>query len=256
MSEQIKIGIIGDYNPDARTHLATDAAIQHAADALGITAAVDWLATPMLETETASTLQPFHALWCAPGSPYQSMSGALQAIRFAREANVPFIGTCGGFQHVVIEYARNVLGFVDAQHAEYDPDASTLFVSALSCSLVGKSMQVFLAPGSRAMTFYRQNPVTEQYYCQFGITPQYQPLLHEGGLCIVGYDQDQEARILELPAQRFFVATLFVPQLTSTDAQPHPLIVAYLRAALAFAGELGVANDEADHRNSQFATGS
>ena len=135
MPEQIKIGIIGDYQPDSRTHLATNAAIQHAADALGVTADAQWLATPMLDTETAQTLRPFHALWCASGSPYQSMNGALQAIRFAREANVPFIGTCGGFQHVVIEYARNVLGFVDAQHAEYDPTASTLFVSALSCSL-------------------------------------------------------------------------------------------------------------------------
>jgi CTP synthase (UTP-ammonia lyase) len=167
------------------------------------------------------------------------MQGALQAICFAREANVPFIGTCGGFQHVVIEYARNVLGFVDAQHAEYDPEASTLFVSALSCSLVGKSMQVYLEPNSKAMACYQQSPVTEKYYCQFGITPQYQPLLHEGGLSITGRDQDGEPRILELPEQRFFLATLFVPQTSSTAAQPHPLILAYLHAALEFSRVAG-----------------
>jgi len=239
MADQVKIGIIGDYRPDAPTHVATDAAIRHAADALGLSAEVQWLATPTLETETAYTLQPFHALWCAPGSPYASMQGALQAIRFAREANVPFIGTCGGFQHVVIEYARNVLGFVDAQHAEYDPEASTLFVSALSCSLVGKSMQVYLEPNSKAMACYQQSPVTEKYYCQFGITPQYQPLLHEGGLSITGRDQDGEPRILELPEQRFFLATLFVPQTSSTAAQPHPLILAYLHAALEFSRVAG-----------------
>jgi CTP synthase (UTP-ammonia lyase) len=234
MSEQVKIGIIGDYQPDAPTHAATNAAIRHAANALGVTATVQWLATPTLETETALILQSFHALWCAPGSPYRSMDGALEGIRFAREKNVPFIGTCGGFQHVVIEYARHVLGFVDAQHAEYDPNASTLFVSALSCSLVGKTMQVQLMPGSRTWDFYQENPITEQYYCQFGINPKYQPLLHEGGLRIVGYDQDQEARILELPDHRFFVATLFVPQITSTATHPHPLILAFVRAALDF----------------------
>ncbi|MFN8489533.1 MAG: hypothetical protein U0350_18260 [Caldilineaceae bacterium] len=234
MAEPIKIGIIGDYRPEAPTHVATNAAVHHAADALGIAAEVTWLATPTLETETAHTLQPFHALWCAPGSPYASMNGALQAIRFAREADVPFIGTCGGFQHVVIEYARNVLGFVDAQHAEYAPEGSTLFVSALSCSLVGKSMQVYLSSGSKALACYQQSPVTEKYYCQFGITPQYQPLLHEGGLRITGRDQDGEARILELPEHRFFLATLFVPQTSSTAAQPHPLILAYVRAAVEF----------------------
>lgn len=234
MPEQIDIGIIGDYNPAAPTHIATDAAIQHAADSLGVTAAVQWLATPTLDTETAQSLRSFHALLCAPGSPYQSMNGALQAIRYARETGTPFLGTCGGFQHAVIEYARHVLGFADAQHAEYDPNASTLFVSALSCSLVGKAMQVHLASGSKTWAFYRESSVTEYYYCQFGINPQYQQLIHEGGLRIVGYDQDQEPRILELPDHRFFLATLFVPQTRSTAAQPHPLLLAYLRAALDF----------------------
>src|SRR5205823_6821069 len=141
------------------------------ADALGITAAVEWLATPSLDTQTALMLHPFHALWCAPGSPYQSMNGALQAIRFAREENIPFIGTCGGFQHVVIEYARNVLGFVDAQHAEYDPNASTLFITSLSCSLVGQTMEIAITPESLAGSIYPAPQAREQYYCRFGLNP-------------------------------------------------------------------------------------
>jgi CTP synthase (UTP-ammonia lyase) len=161
------------------------------------------------------------------------MAGALQGIRFAREQRWPFIGTCGGFQHVVLEYARNVLGFVDAAHAESDPDASTLFISMLECSLVGKTMHVYLDPSSRVFRMYRRAVVQEQYYCQFGLNPDYQATIHEGGLRVVGVDDDQEARIVELPDHPFFVGTLFVPSLTSTPEQPHPLIIAYLEAALA-----------------------
>jgi CTP synthase (UTP-ammonia lyase) len=232
MTTHVRIGIIGDYNADFHPHQATDAAIQHAANYLGVTAAVEWLPTPLLAHDPETQLRRFDALWCAPGSPYQSMAGALQGIRFAREQQRPFIGTCGGFQHVVLEYARNVLGFADAAHAESDPDASTLFISMLACSLVGKTMHVHLEPSSRVFRMYQRAVVEEQYYCQFGLNPEYQATIHEGGLRVVGVDDDHEARIVELPDHPFFVATLFVPPLTSTPEQPHPLIIAYLQAAV------------------------
>jgi CTP synthase (UTP-ammonia lyase) len=228
----VRIGIIGDFNPGFHPHQATNAALQHAADHLRLTVAIDWLPTPLLAHDPARQLRRFDALWCAPGSPYRSMDGALQGIRFAREQNWPFIGTCGGFQHVVLEYARNVLGFTDAAHAESDPDASTLFISALACSLVGKTMQVHLDSSSRVFRMYQRHVVQEQYYCQFGLNPHYQAMIHDGGLRVVGVDDEQAARIVELPEHPFFVATLFVPPLTSTPEQPHPLIVAYLRAAV------------------------
>jgi CTP synthase (UTP-ammonia lyase) len=174
MTTPVRVGIIGDYNADFLPHQATNAAIQHAADQLNLNAAVEWLSTPLLAHDPAPQLRHFDALWCAPGSPYQSMAGALQGIRFAREQGVPFIGTCGGFQHVVLKYARNVLGFRDADHAESNPEASTLFVSALACSLVGKTMQVHVEPSSRVFRMYGRPVVQEQYYCQFGLNPAYQ----------------------------------------------------------------------------------
>ncbi|MFL5807276.1 MAG: glutamine amidotransferase-related protein [Roseiflexaceae bacterium] len=229
---QLILGIIGDYDANFPPHQATDAALQHAAAALGPAIAVSWLPTESLGDSVDVRLQPYDALWCAPGSPYMSMQGALNGIRYAREHRRPFLGTCGGFQHVVIEYARNVLGFADAEHAENDPYASRLFISALSCSLAGKTMQVDIDMNSRVYSYYQQARVEEQYYCNFGLNPAYQSIVHDGGLRVVGVDQDQEARILELPDHPFFVATLFVPQLTSTPKRPHPLIVAYLRAAI------------------------
>jgi CTP synthase (UTP-ammonia lyase) len=219
------IGVIGDFVPGFEPHEAIAGAVGHSAAALGVEAEVRWLDT--LDVETAD-LAEYDALWCAPGSPYKSLDGALRGIRFAREENVPFIGTCGGFQHVVLEYARNVLGFADARHAEYDPDASVLFVSKLECSLVGQTMSVRLDPGSRAADFYGATETNERYYCNFGLNPEHQDELDEGGLRVVGSDQDGEARVLELPEHRFFIATLFVPQTSSSADEPHPLISAYV----------------------------
>jgi CTP synthase (UTP-ammonia lyase) len=94
MEQQIKVGIIGDYNPDLRFHAATDEALKHAAKALSAAVESEWLPTQSLADELAqTTMKQFDALWCSPGSPYKSMSGALQGVRFAREMGVPFIGT-------------------------------------------------------------------------------------------------------------------------------------------------------------------
>jgi CTP synthase (UTP-ammonia lyase) len=150
----IRIGVVGDYRDDSDTHRATDAAVEHAAEGHGWTAEVTWIPTPDLEGTAAQTLARFHALWIAPGSPYQSMPGALDAITYARTRDIPLLGTCGGFQHVVIEFARSVVGIADAEHAEHDPTASRLLINALACSLAGKVMDVTLVEGSAAHRAY------------------------------------------------------------------------------------------------------
>jgi CTP synthase (UTP-ammonia lyase) len=232
MGCSISVGVIGDRNPMFLPHLATNAALEHSAAALGVDVEVEWLDTAGLEGYDLAALGGYDALWCAPGSPYRSLDGALRAIRFARESDRPFIGTCGGFQHVVIEYARNVLGVEDAHHCEYDPYASDLFITPLSCSLVGQTMSVQLVRGSRAAELYGREQAAEQYYCNFGLNPEHQERLHDGGLRVSGTDQDGEARVLELSDRRLYLATLFVPQLTSTPTRPHPLVTAYVEAAV------------------------
>ena len=94
MNREIKVGIIGDYDPHRRYHIATNEAFGHAATALSVSLTSSWIPTQSLATgSVAATLKPFHALWCAPGSPYKSMAGALRAIQFAREQGWPFMGT-------------------------------------------------------------------------------------------------------------------------------------------------------------------
>jgi CTP synthase (UTP-ammonia lyase) len=95
MHQQLKVGIIGDYDPKTFfSHLPTNEALSHAASVLSVSIDSTWLPTLSLTGQSiGTTLKQFDALWCAPGSPYQSMDGALQAIRFAREMGFPFIAT-------------------------------------------------------------------------------------------------------------------------------------------------------------------
>jgi CTP synthase (UTP-ammonia lyase) len=222
----ISIGVIGDYNPQNSTHVMTDNAIQHAAQALGKPIETVWL-----PTDQPAQHERFQGLFGSPGSPYRSFEGALAGIRYARDHNVPFLGTCGGSQHMMIEYARNVLGMAEAAHAESDPDASCRLVTRLSCSLVGKTMAVAIKPGSKAADAFQAQQSMEAYYCNFGLNPQYQQQLDEAGLVITGADADGEARIVELASHAFFIGTLFVPQARSQPGSPHPLLLEFCRAS-------------------------
>ena len=229
--EAVRIAIIGDYNPDFIPHLKTAAALAQMQAVLATPVLGDWVPTATLEQDCAQALAGFDGLWISPGSPYRSTRGALNAIRFGRERGLPVLGTCGGCQHMAIEFAHHVLGIADATSAETDPYASELIVTPLSCSLKGRAMTVLIAPESPIAAIYGATQAIEEYYCNFGLNPAYQARLHAAGLQIVGTDADGEARILALPQHPFFVATLFVPQLTSTAERPHPLIVAFVKAA-------------------------
>lgn len=229
-TDPLIVAVIGDFDDSYAPHVATNAAIAHSAAALGLSVSVDWLPTEPLVSDLGSVAIA-DALWCAPGSPYRSLLGALAALRFGRENAVPTLGTCGGCQHIILEYARNVLGFGDAQHAEYDPYDSVLFISSLTCSLAGQTMPVNLRPGSLAIQCCGASRTAEQYYCNFGLNPVYRQQIEEGGLIVTGTDDDDEARIFELPSHPFYVATLFVPQNRSTIEQPHPIVTGLLLAA-------------------------
>lgn len=133
-----------------------------------------------------------------------------------------------------MEYARNVLAIHDAEHAETAPEAPRLVVSQLSCSLVGTTQTIMLRPGTRAHQAYGRTTAAEQFACNYGLNPAYRDALSQAGLQIVGSDAAGEVRLVELADHPFFMATLFLPQLSSSAARPHPLLVAYLRAAQKF----------------------
>jgi len=226
----MKLAIIGDYNDHFRPHQATNEAIKHSIEMYNIELDFEWLSTDTIETNFEHIISTHNGFWIAPGSPYKSMTGALKIIRHTRENNIPTIGTCGGFQHMVIEFARNVLGITDAEHAEYDPYSSKLVVNPLSCSLAGQTLEIELTDkSSKTFKIFGTETINEKYYCNFGLNPEYQNQLDGKGFKIVGTDKLKEARILELENHLFFIATLFVPQDNSTKENPHKLVTAFLK---------------------------
>ena len=127
-----------------------------------------------------------------------------------------------------------MLGIEDAEHEESTPNAPILFISKLSCSLVGKSQTIKIVPGSLAQRAYVQDEITEQFVCSYGLNPRFQNKIENGQLQITGVDVNGEVRVVELSDHPFFISTLFQPQISSQPASPHPLIVAYLMAARSF----------------------
>jgi CTP synthase (UTP-ammonia lyase) len=230
VTKSIRIGLIGDYNPEVKAHIAIPRAVALAAHINGCDAETSWLPTPLLESLAEEELSTYDALWCVPASPYVSMDGALRAIRFAREHGYPFLGTCGGFQHAVIEYARNVLGLTKADHAESNPAASMPIMVRLTCSLMDEQGTVRLLPNTRISAIYGSSETVERYFCNFGLNPDFRPLLEQSEMQITGVDEDGEARVIELAHHPFFIGTLFQPELSAFAEVAHPLIIAFLQA--------------------------
>jgi CTP synthase (UTP-ammonia lyase) len=231
MRTTITIGLIGDFNAEVPAHRAIPLALQAAADSLRVTVSFEWIPTD--EIRDASRIAHFDGLWCVPASPYRNTDGALLAIRHAREQGVPFLGTCGGFQHAVIEYARHVLGWADAEHAETAPNAARAVISPLACALVEATEVVRLWPGTRIAAAYGRLQTTEGYRCRYGLNPAFQATLVAGPLRAAADDAAGEVRAVELDDHPFFVATLFQPERAALLGQVAPLVLAFVAACAA-----------------------
>jgi len=226
------VGLIGDYSPNKPAHLAIPKALELARAACRRDLAWRWIETRALRAP-ADDLADCAGIWVAPGSPYANMAGVLEAIRWARLEGRSFLGTCGGFQHALIEFGRNVAGLAGAEHAESAPDAQILLVTQLACSLVEKSGAVRLVPGSRLRAAYEADEVTEGYHCNYGLNAAYQRSLEEAGLRFTAFDWDGAVRAAELPAHPFYVGTLFQPERAALRGELPPVIRAFVDTVVA-----------------------
>jgi CTP synthase (UTP-ammonia lyase) len=221
----IRIGLIGDYNAAIIAHQAIPEGIRLAGKELGVDVGSEWLAT-----DDIGDLTRYAGLWCVPGSPYRSMKGALRAIRFAREERRPFLGTCGGFQHAVIEYARNAMGWEDADHGETAPDARRQVITMLECGLVEVTNNIRLRPGTRIRKAYGREEIVEAYHCRYGLNPEFLGQITANGMRVTAEDSLDEVRGLELDQHPFFVLTLFQPERGALRGECPPLVAALVDA--------------------------
>lgn len=236
-----QLALVGDYSPEVTAHRAIPRALELARDELQADLTWEWVQTRDLR-DAPRALAGFAAVWAVPASPYENMAGALAAIRFARETQRPFLGTCGGFQHALLEFARNVAGLPAADHAETNPAGDTLVVTRLGCSLVEETRELRLVPGSLIHAAYGRDLAREGYRCNYGPAPAHRANFERAGLRFTAFDLsaeglakegDQgEVRAAELPVSThpFFVGTLFQPERAALRGETPPLVRAFVAA--------------------------
>lgn len=187
-----------------------------------------WLPTDAISSE--SDLRSFDGIWVVPGAPYRSEPGVQCAVRRARQARVPFLGTCGGFFSALIDNAVQqqlpcVVGVVE------DPDAYMALANPLACSVGGLKAPLIVRAESRLARIYgRIEGVEEVFHCSWTLGSDFLEAAVQGDMEFSAWDESGNPRALELHGHPFFMASLFQPELSSTPEDVHPIIAGFLAA--------------------------
>jgi len=216
---------LGDRDPGYLTHREIDAALE----LFPPSAEAHWVAT---DSDEARDLTAASGIWLLPGTPYRDADPAFAAIRHCLDESVPFLGTCGGFQHALVELARSRAGIADAAHEESDPDAPDPVVSRLACTLYGELRTVTPVPGTRFAEICGTEAFEGFHWCGYGLAPAYVEPLERAGVVIGATAEDAGVEAVELPGHPFFIATAFQPQVgASTTGQLGAIVDAFVAAA-------------------------
>jgi CTP synthase len=225
-----RIALVGDRSESVTAHRAIPRALELAREKAGARVEWEWVATARIG-QAGRDLAGFSAIWVVPASPYENAEGVLDALRWAREAGRPVLGTCGGFQHALIEFARNGAGIPDADHAETNPGGASLLVTPLSCSMVERTGTVHFEKGSLLASAFGAESSSEEYRCNYGFNPGFRARMENAGLRFTARDDAGEIRGAELPSHPFFAGVLFQPERAGLRGVAPPLVVAFVRAA-------------------------
>lgn len=224
-----RIAIIGEYDECLRAHLFTSQALRHSADLLRIEMEDEWIPTTAI---TETSLEDFDAVWLAAGQPYASFDASLDVLRHARETKLPCLATCRGFQHMVLELARNVVGVATAAHAEYEPEATDFFISAMPPQpLISRARYIDIPLRSPVFPMYSKKRAPERFFGKYGVNPKVERSLEMARFTSMASEPIGNFRIGGLTNHPFYIGTMFLPQLRSTIMLPHPLVTAFLKAA-------------------------
>lgn len=229
----LKIAILGDFNTAYATHHALNKVTEEVQGVLPAGIRFHWLGTDVFNPEQVFEQEGYAGLWIAPGSPYRDDENVIHAITYARTRNIPTLGNCGGFQYMLIEFARKVCGIEQAGHEETDADAKEPVISKLSCSLVEKEEMLNIKDHSSLLyDITRKEHFPGRYYCSYGLNEAYRRPLEEHGLSFTAFSTEGHVRAFELKTHPFFLGTLFQPALTSAAEMPNPVILSFIRHSL------------------------
>lgn len=247
-TESVRVGIVGKYVDLPDAYLSVAEALRHGAAAHGLKLDLAWIPSDELTGLLAeSYLEDLDGIVVPGGFGYRGVEGKIQAIRYARENNIPFLGLCLGLQCAVIEVARGVIGHLDANSTEFDPTTPhpviDLMESQEDVEDKGGTMRLGLyaaklAEGSKVRGLYGESLVYERHRHRWEVNNRYRKDLEAAGMRLSGLSPDDNlVEYIEMIDHPFFVATQAHPEFRSRPDEPHPLFSGLIEAA----GEIAAA---------------
>jgi CTP synthase len=244
-TDPIDIAVVGKYVNLRDAYLSVMEALRHGGIHHGCDVRIHWIASDDLGGgATEEALAEMDGVLIPGGFGVRGVEGKVDAVRFAREQHVPFLGICLGLQCAVIEFARHVCNLEGANSSEFDPACTHAVIDLLpeqkDVTDLGATMRLgaqpcYLEPGTHAAAAYEADVVEERHRHRWEVNPAYHEALQAGGMVISGSSQKGRlAEIIELPDHPFFVAGQFHPELRSRPTRPHPLFREFVGAAAAF----------------------
>jgi CTP synthase len=241
---QVSIAVVGKYTDLHDAYKSVQEALVHGGIASDAGVRIDWLSSDQFSSqETAGRLlAPYDGLLVPGGFGIRGIEGMIEAIRWARENQLPFLGICLGLQVAVIEFARNVCGMSETSSTEFEPECETPVIALMANQRevkdLGGTMRLGayaarLRKDSRAAQAYGTLQISERHRHRWEVNNAYRDLLAEHGLRLSGQSPDGGlVEIIELPDHPWFLGCQFHPELKSRPTRPHPLFAAFVAAAL------------------------
>jgi len=240
---EVRIALVGKYIELPDAYKSINEAFIHAGASNECKVKVTMVHSELItDSNVGIKLEGFDGILVAPGFGSRGIDGKLLAVKYAREHNIPFFGICLGMQCCVIEFARNVAGLKDAHSAEINPDSPHLVIDLMEeqkkISQKGGTMRLgsyacTLEKGSHAAKAYGKTSITERHRHRYELNNNYKAQLEAAGMKITGTNPETGlGEIVEIPSHKWFVGVQFHPELKSTVANPHPLFVKFIKAAM------------------------
>jgi len=240
---EVNIGLIGKYAELKDAYKSISESFNHAASVHQCKVKVHMIHSEEIESSNVKdVLAGLNGILVAPGFGERGIEGKIRAIQFARENNIPFLGICLGMQCAVVEFARNVLGYKDAHSTEMNPRTTHPVIDIMEAqkkiSCKGGTMRLGAYPceiieGTIAFEVYGMKNISERHRHRYEFNNKYQEEFIKAGMIPSGINpNDCLVEMMEIPSHPWFVGVQFHPEYKSTVAQPHPLFVAFVKAAI------------------------
>jgi len=243
-TEPVTVAVVGKYVDLRDAYLSVIEALKHGGFHHGVDVQIAWISSDDLEKEDAArVLAGVHGIVVPGGFGWRGVEGKLDAVTYAREEGVPYLGLCLGLQCAVIEFARNVCGLDDANSSEFDPATPHPVIDLLpeqkNVTDLGGSMRLgaqpcHVVPGTKAESVYGEPVVYERHRHRYEVNPAYHEVLSGKGMVFSGLSPDGRlVEIIELEGHPFFMAGQFHPELKSRPTRPHPMFRDFVGAVRA-----------------------